>query len=85
MSDGLEPKEDISLKSIFNQCMDSGGYVLLAGHLTGEKNESGESVISWEYRRYHFPLEDARQGIEKLRGFVDDEYKKMFSGDGGGI
>jgi len=56
------------LERILQKCMDTEGYVLFVGYLstkprTDPKAEL-ETSVQWEYRRFHFGIEDCIKGDE---------------------
>ena len=64
-------------KEIAHECMDSPGYVLFCAKLLPQRNNQGQMTIDYQYRRYHFPLEDARGSVDVLRGFVEKELEDL--------
>jgi hypothetical protein len=75
--------EQSKVEEITKKCLDSGGYMIFTGCLVDKKTEKGDSIIEFDYRRYHFPLEDAKNSLKALRKFVDDELEKLAAeGDG---
>ena len=72
---------EVELKSIVNHCMDSPGYLLFGAYLSPKRNEQGEAIIDFQYRRYHFALEDAKQAILQLKKFVDEEIERLIQTD----
>ena len=76
--DEKEPSKTASdVNDIANRCMDSAGYLLFAAYLTPKRDNEGRPIIEFQYRRYHFPFEDAKTGIETLKGFVDREIQDL--------
>lgn len=75
------PEEESGVKTIAADCLDSPGYLLFSAHLTSERDENGYNKIQFQYRRYHFTIEDAKRAIEELKMFVDEEIKELYAED----
>lgn len=67
----------MQLERIKSKCLDSGGYLMFAAYLTEQKDHENRPIIEFQYRRYHYSLEDAKNSLVKLRQFIDDEIKKL--------
>ena len=60
-------EKPITVDSIRNECLDSGGYVLFVGIITNERDRFGNNVISWRYIREKFNYEDTKNAIGKFK------------------
>ena len=78
--DGAEPEENEGgiLDEIRKKCLDSGGYIIFCGVLTPQKDKDGNRMISFSYRRYHFPYEDAAKAIGHFRRHVEKDFSGRF-------
>lgn len=75
--------EKTELEKTLQECMDAEGYLILVGIRkttpSANPDKEREEHIDWNYRRFHFGLEDALQAVSKLNKFVEDEIVKMKS------
>lgn len=74
---------EVHINEIMKKCLDSEGYILFAGYLTPEKDSEGRAVIEFQYRRYHFSLEDSKQAVQRLRDSINTEVRKLIAEDDG--
>jgi len=72
--EGLHP-DTTELKDLTNTCLDSLGYVIFSGVITNRRDEKGNNIIDFNYRRYNFSKDDVLLAIEQL--------KKFYEGDNG--
>lgn len=73
----METGENMNLEEIKSKCLDSAGYLVFAAYLTSRKDSGGRALIDYQYRRYHFTLEDSKQALVALREFVDAEIERL--------
>ncbi|MCI0447848.1 hypothetical protein L0152_32115 [bacterium] len=72
------------LNELIARCKDSPGYVLFAAIRTGKFDETGmNETIDYEYRRYHFSLEDAKASVRSMNQSVVDEIAQIMRDDPG--
>ena len=76
------PEESIENKTFTEEvtkaCMDSEGYMLFAGFITNEKDDKGNAIIQWRYRRFRFSFDDMDEAISQLKAaFRDDVLKSL--------
>ena len=70
-------EKDMNIEEIKSKCLDSEGYLMFAAYLTSRKDKEGRAMIDFQYRRFHFSLEDARSSLASLRAFIDEEIKTL--------
>lgn len=63
----------MELKDIAHKCMDSQGFILMAGYLTDEQDAEGHHIIQFQYRRHHFSLKDAQEAHRQLGVYIAKE------------
>lgn len=73
--------ENMQLEEIQKKCLDSEGYLMFAAYLTAEKDKEQRPIIQFQYRRYHFSLEDSKAAILALKKFVDGELQILKDSD----
>lgn len=59
------------LKDILDKCLDSPGYVIMVGVIGPEKE--GVRQVNFEYRRYHFPLDDAKATLLEFKKHLQND------------
>lgn len=75
---------DPDIKDIVSKCLDSPGYILFTAALSSKRDAQGRPLIDFQYRRYHFALEDGRQAAAALKGFVEKEIQELIQQYEGG-
>ncbi len=73
--------EQSKVEEITQKCLDAAGYLIFTARLTNQRDSQDLPIIEYDYRRFHFPLEDAKASLKQLRTFVDDELKALAAQD----
>lgn len=77
------PAPDQGPKEVAAKLLDSPGYLLFSAHLRPDRDKEGHNLIQFNYRRYHFSLEDSKEAILQLKKFVDEEIRQLYEESGG--
>ena len=80
LSNGQSPVDpEVDLKNMIEKCLEAPAYLIFTARITSNRNEKGENIVEFDYRRFHFAIEDARQAIASLKNFVDEEIQKLLA------
>lgn len=60
--------------------LDSAGYVMFVGIISDKKDEKGNPLIDFFYRRYHLGFEDAFGALRQFRQDVHNDMEGAESG-----
>jgi hypothetical protein len=65
--------KDNELEEIIQKCLDSPGYVVFVGALSDKRDEKGNNLIDFKYKRYQFSYEDTSRAIKEFQSALKDD------------